>query len=126
MHTLLAGPQAGRPDPQRRRTQGGGVLCQTKLTRFLPAVRPAGRWFDREGQYDKNDVECIGLRSSSTFGPNALTVWRSPGLHCGALCGAEGTSSSKTTAGRQDTYALLETETVFQFESVGMQRMLRI
>jgi DNA polymerase III alpha subunit len=38
---------------------------------------------------------------------------------------AQKTSSSKTTAGRQDTYALLETETVFQFESVGMQRMLR-
>ena len=107
---------------------GGVLIAPGKLTDFCPLYQQPGS-DSAVSQYDKDDVEAIGLVKFDFLGLATLTileiarefiVQRHPGQQHFAY--------ENVPLDDAPTYRLFQegkTEAVFQFESAGMQRMLR-
>ena len=107
---------------------GGVLIAPGKLTDFCPLYAQPGS-DAAVSQYDKDDVEAIGLVKFDFLGLATLTILeiarefimqRHPGQ--------EDFSFENIPLDDRATYKLFQegrTEAVFQFESTGMQRMLK-
>ena len=107
---------------------GGVLIAPGKLTDFCPLYQQPGS-DSAVSQYDKDDVEAIGLVKFDFLGLATLTILeiarefiikRHPGQ--------ENFSFENIALDDKATYRLFQdgkTEAVFQFESRGMQGMLR-
>ena len=107
---------------------GGVLIAPGKLTDFCPLYMQPGS-DSAVSQYDKDDVEAIGLVKFDFLGLATLTILeiarefimkRHPGQ--------EGFSFNNIPLDDPKVYALFsrgQTESVFQFESRGMQGMLK-
>ncbi len=107
---------------------GGVLIAPGKLTDFCPLYMQPGS-DSAVSQFDKDDVEAIGLVKFDFLGLATLTileiarefiVQRHPGQ--------EGFSFDNIPLDDPEVYALFsrgQTESVFQFESRGMQGMLK-
>ncbi|APW48403.1 DNA polymerase III subunit alpha [Rhodoferax antarcticus] len=107
---------------------GGVLIAPGKLTDFCPLYQQPGS-DSAVSQYDKNDVEAVGLVKFDFLGLATLTILeiarkfiiqRHPGQ--------ENFAFENLPLDDKATYRLFQdgkTEAVFQFESRGMQGMLR-
>ena len=107
---------------------GGVLIAPGKLTDFCPLYQQPGSE-SAVSQYDKDDVEAIGLVKFDFLGLATLTILeiarefimkRHPGQ--------EGFAFENLPLDDARVYKLFQegkTEAVFQFESSGMQRMLK-
>ena len=109
---------------------GGVVIAPSPLTDFTPLYcEPGGGGVVT--QYDKNDVEEVGLVKFDFLGLRTLTIidWAVKAINArGALGGEALIDISTLTLDDPATYTLFQkaqTVAVFQFESTGMQRMLK-
>ncbi|MGQ0711098.1 MAG: DNA polymerase III subunit alpha [Rhodoferax sp.] len=107
---------------------GGVLIAPGKLTDFCPLYQQPGSE-SAVSQYDKDDVEAIGLVKFDFLGLATLTI-----LEIAAEFiqqrhpGQEGFAYEKLPLDDAGVYKLFgegKTEAVFQFESGGMQKMLR-
>ncbi len=129
---------------------GGVVIAPAPLTEFAPLfAEPGGGGVVT--QYDKDDVEAVGLVKFDFLGLRTLTIidWAVKAINArlagsathGSDGGAQGTEISDRDSSRQErveidkiplddaaTFELFSqarTVAVFQFESPGMQRLLK-
>ena len=107
---------------------GGVLIAPGKLTDFCPLYLQPGST-SAVSQFDKNDVEAIGLVKFDFLGLATLTI-----LEIAKDLITSRHPSQKNFAYEDlplndarvyDMFARGDTEAVFQFESTGMQRMLR-
>ncbi|MEO5811490.1 MAG: DNA polymerase III subunit alpha [Rhodanobacter sp.] len=109
---------------------GGVVIAPSPLTDFSPLYcEPGGGGVVT--QYDKNDVEQVGLVKFDFLGLRTLTIidWAVKAINARrSLVGDTPIDISALALDDPSTYALFQqaqTVAVFQFESTGMQRMLK-
>jgi DNA polymerase-3 subunit alpha len=109
---------------------GGVVIGPKPLTEFAPLYcEPGGAGVVT--QYDKDDVEAVGLVKFDFLGLRTLTIidWAVKAINARrAKEGAEALDIAALPLDDPDTYKLLQqakTVAVFQLESSGMQRMLK-
>ncbi|HTM69363.1 MAG TPA: DNA polymerase III subunit alpha, partial [Luteimonas sp.] len=109
---------------------GGVVIAPSPLTDFAPLYcEPGGGGVVT--QYDKNDVEAVGLVKFDFLGLRTLTIidWAVKAINARrAQSGEPPLDIAKLPLDDADTYRLFQqakTVAVFQFESTGMQRMLK-
>jgi len=111
------------------RHAGGVVIAPTRLTDFLPLYG-----VDDEGlvtQYDKDDLEAVGLVKFDFLGLRTLTIIERAFTTINAEREARGEppcSAADIPLDDPATYALLnrlETTAVFQLESPGMRDLIR-
>jgi len=102
---------------------GGVLIAPGRITDFCPLYQQPGS-DSAVSQFDKDDVEAIGLVKFDFLGLATLTI-----LELAKEFIAEpGFSFENLTLDDPRVYKLFadgRTESVFQFESTGMQRMLR-
>jgi DNA polymerase-3 subunit alpha len=102
---------------------GGVLIAPGRITDFCPLYQQPGS-DSAVSQYDKDDVEAIGLVKFDFLGLATLTILE---LAKGFIA-EPGFSFENLTLDDPRVYKLFadgRTESVFQFESPGMQRMLR-
>ncbi len=107
---------------------GGVLIAPGKITDFCPLYMQPGS-DAAVSQFDKDDVEAIGLVKFDFLGLATLTILE----HAKAMLVARGKATADFSyddlplEDRQvyELFADGKTESVFQFESSGMQRMLR-
>jgi len=109
---------------------GGVVIGPKPLTEFAPLYcEPGGAGVVT--QYDKDDVEAVGLVKFDFLGLRTLTIidWAVKAINARrATTGEEPLDISQLPIDDVPTYELLkraQTVAVFQLESSGMQRMLK-
>ncbi|WNL47394.1 DNA polymerase III subunit alpha [Dyella sp. BiH032] len=109
---------------------GGVVIGPKPLTEFAPLYcEPGGGGVVT--QYDKDDVEAVGLVKFDFLGLRTLTIidWAVKAINARrAKEGQEALDIAALPLDDPDTYKLLQqakTVAVFQLESSGMQRMLK-
>ncbi len=109
---------------------GGVVIAPTALTDFAPLYcEPGGGGVVT--QYDKDDVEAVGLVKFDFLGLRTLTIidWTVKAINARrATAGEAALDISKLPLDDPAPYELLkkaQTIAVFQLESSGMQRMLK-
>ena len=109
---------------------GGVVIAPTPLTDFAPLYCEAGGG-SVVTQYDKDDVEAVGLVKFDFLGLRTLTIidWAVKAINARrATAGEEPLDISQLPLDDPKPYELLkkaQTVAVFQLESSGMQRMLK-
>lgn len=109
---------------------GGVVIAPTPLTDFAPLYCEAGGG-GVVTQYDKDDVEAVGLVKFDFLGLRTLTIidWAVKAINIRrAKAGETPLDISQLPLDDPRPYALLkkaQTVAVFQLESSGMQRMLK-
>ncbi|MBK8070821.1 MAG: DNA polymerase III subunit alpha [Ramlibacter sp.] len=107
---------------------GGVLIAPGKLTDFCPLYQQPGS-DAAVSQYDKDDVEAAGLVKFDFLGLATLTILElARGMIAQRHKGQEGFSFEAIPLDDAPTYQLFtdgKTEAVFQFESRGMQGMLR-
>ena len=107
---------------------GGVLIAPGKLTDFCPLYMQPGSE-SAVSQYDKDDVEAIGLVKFDFLGLATLTILEiARGLIQRRHKGQENFAFENVPLDDAKVYALFsrgQTEAVFQFESRGMQGMLR-
>ncbi len=107
---------------------GGVLIAPGKLTDFCPLYQQPGS-DSAISQYDKNDVESVGLVKFDFLGLATLTVLEmARELIVKRHAGQEAFSFDDLSLTDDAVYRLFQdgkTEAVFQFESRGMQGMLR-
>ena len=107
---------------------GGVLIAPGKLTDFCPLYQQPGS-ASAVSQFDKNDVEAIGLVKFDFLGLATLTILEiARKLIVQRHPGQEGFSFENLPLDDPQVYKLFadaRTEAVFQFESRGMQGMLR-
>jgi DNA polymerase-3 subunit alpha len=107
---------------------GGVLIAPGKLTDFTPLYQQPGS-DSAVSQYDKDDVEAAGLVKFDFLGLATLTILEmAPRSSSRAPQGAGGLCFENIPLDDAPTYKLFtdgKTEAVFQFESRGMQGMLR-
>ena len=107
---------------------GGVLIAPGKLTDFCPLYAQPGSE-SAVSQYDKDDVEAIGLVKFDFLGLATLTILEiARELIAKRHKGQEDFSFENVALDDPKVYALFsrgQTEAVFQFESRGMQGMLR-
>ncbi len=109
---------------------GGVVIAPTPLTDFAPLYCEAGGG-GVVTQYDKDDVEAVGLVKFDFLGLRTLTIidWAVKAINVRrAKTGAAALDISALPLDDPKPYELLkkaQTIAVFQLESSGMQRMLK-
>ena len=107
---------------------GGVLIAPGKLTDFCPLYQQPGS-DSAVSQFDKDDVEAIGLVKFDFLGLATLTIMEiARELIRSRHKGQENFSFDDIPLNDAKTYALFqrgETEAVFQFESRGMQGMLK-
>ncbi len=107
---------------------GGVLIAPGKLTDFTPLYQQPGSE-SAVSQYDKDDVEAAGLVKFDFLGLATLTILEiAREFIAGRHQGQENFSFDNIALDDPHTYKLFsdgKTEAVFQFESRGMQGMLR-
>ena len=107
---------------------GGVLIAPGRLTDFCPLYQQPGST-SAVSQYDKDDVEAIGLVKFDFLGLATLTILElAREFIVSRHPGQENFSFETIALDDRGTYALFQdgkTEAVFQFESIGMQRMLK-
>ena len=107
---------------------GGVVIAPGKLTDFCPLYQQPGS-DSAVSQFDKNDVEDIGLVKFDFLGLATLTIMElARKFIVGRHKGQEHFAFETIPLDDRNTYRLFSegrTEAVFQFESRGMQAMLK-
>ena len=107
---------------------GGVLIAPGKLTDFCPLYQQPGS-DSAVSQYDKDDVEAIGLVKFDFLGLATLTILEiARELIAKRYAGQEGFAYENLPLDDARVYKLFSegrTEAVFQFESRGMQGMLR-
>ncbi len=107
---------------------GGVLIAPGKLTDFCPLYQQPGSE-SAVSQYDKEDVEAVGLVKFDFLGLATLTIMElAREFICGRHKGQEHFDFDQIPLDDRATYRLFQegnTEAVFQFESRGMQSMLR-
>ena len=107
---------------------GGVLIAPGKLTDFCPLYQQPGSE-SAVSQYDKDDVEAIGLVKFDFLGLATLTILEiAREFIVKRHAGQEGFAYENLPLDDSKVYKLFsdgKTEAVFQFESTGMQRMLR-
>ncbi|TWO69067.1 DNA polymerase III subunit alpha [Caenimonas sedimenti] len=107
---------------------GGVLIAPGKLTDFTPLYQQPGS-DSAVSQYDKDDVEAAGLVKFDFLGLATLTILElARDFIVERHPGQEGFTFDNVPLGDAATYKLFadgKTEAVFQFESRGMQGMLR-
>ncbi len=107
---------------------GGVLIAPGKLTDFCPLYQQPGS-DSAVSQYDKNDVEAIGLVKFDFLGLATLTILEiAREFIMKRHAGQEGFAFENLPLDDAKVYKLFsdgKTEAVFQFESSGMQRMLK-
>lgn len=107
---------------------GGVLIAPGKLTDFCPLYQQPGSE-SAVSQYDKDDVEAIGLVKFDFLGLATLTILEiARGLIQRRHKGQEDFAFENVPLDDARTYRLFsegKTEAVFQFESRGMQGMLK-
>ena len=107
---------------------GGVLIAPGKLTDFCPLYQQPGS-DSAISQYDKGDVEAVGLVKFDFLGLATLTILEiARELIVKRHPGQENFSFDDLSLTDVDVYKLFQegkTEAVFQFESRGMQGMLR-
>ncbi len=107
---------------------GGVLIAPGKLTDFCPLYQQPGS-DSAVSQYDKNDVEAIGLVKFDFLGLATLTILEiARNLIVQRHKGQENFAFENLALDDPRVYKLFsdgKTEAVFQFESRGMQGMLR-
>ncbi len=105
---------------------GGVLIAPGKITDFCPLYLQEGEDASPVSQFDKDDVEAIGLVKFDFLGLRNLTIIREAEEHIERMTGAR---PDWTRIGFEDekVYALLKaanTTAVFQLESEGMKKLL--
>ena len=107
---------------------GGVLIAPGKLTDFCPLYQQPGSE-SAVSQYDKNDVEAIGLVKFDFLGLATLTILEiAREFIMKRHKGQENFAFENLPLDDTRVYKLFsegKTEAVFQFESTGMQRMLK-
>jgi DNA polymerase-3 subunit alpha len=107
---------------------GGVLIAPGQLTDFCPLYQQPGS-DSAVSQFDKDDVEAAGLVKFDFLGLATLTILeRAKELICARHPGQENFAFEDIALDDAKTYQLFsegKTEAVFQFESRGMQGMLR-
>ena len=107
---------------------GGVLIAPGKLTDFCPLYQQPGS-DSAVSQYDKDDVEAIGLVKFDFLGLATLTILEiAREFIARRHKGQEHFAFENVVLDDGPTYRLFQegkTEAVFQFESSGMQRMLK-
>ncbi len=107
---------------------GGVLIAPGKLTDFCPLYQQPGSE-SAVSQYDKDDVEAIGLVKFDFLGLATLTILEiAKDFIVARHKGQENFAFENIALDDAKTYRLFsegKTEAVFQFESTGMQRMLK-
>ena len=107
---------------------GGVLIAPGKLTDFCPLYQQPGSE-SAVSQYDKDDVEAIGLVKFDFLGLATLTILEiAREFIARRHKGQEHFAFENVVLDDGPTYRLFQegkTEAVFQFESSGMQRMLK-
>ena len=107
---------------------GGVVIAPSKLTDFCPLYQQPGS-DSAISQFDKNDVEAVGLVKFDFLGLATLTILEmAKHLIRTRHAGQQNFSYEQLPLDDAPTYKLFaeaRTEAVFQFESRGMQGLLR-
>ena len=107
---------------------GGVLIAPGKLTDFCPLYQQPGS-DSAVSQYDKNDVEAIGLVKFDFLGLATLTILEiAREFIMQRHAGQENFAFENLPLDDAKVYRLFaegKTEAVFQFESSGMQRMLK-
>ncbi|MFM1980344.1 MAG: hypothetical protein RLZ68_1609, partial [Pseudomonadota bacterium] len=107
---------------------GGVLIAPGKLTDFCPLYQQPGSE-SAVSQYDKDDVEAIGLVKFDFLGLATLTILEiAREFIMKRHAGQEGFAYENLPLDDAKVYKLFSdgnTEAVFQFESTGMQRMLK-
>ena len=107
---------------------GGVLIAPGKLTNFCPLYQQPGSPA-AVSQFDKDDVEAIGLVKFDFLGLATLTILeKAKQLVIDRFPEHAGFNYESIALDDERTYALFakgKTEAVFQFESRGMQAMLR-
>jgi DNA polymerase-3 subunit alpha len=107
---------------------GGVLIAPGKLTDFCPLYQQPGST-SAVSQYDKDDVEAVGLVKFDFLGLATLTILEiAREFIMKRHKGQEGFAFENIALDDRATYRLFsegKTEAVFQFESRGMQGMLR-
>ena len=107
---------------------GGVLIAPGKLTDFCPLYQQPGS-DAAVSQYDKDDVEAVGLVKFDFLGLATLTILEIAKELIGQRHpGQENFALENIALDDAATYKLFQdgrTEAVFQFESAGMQRMLK-
>jgi DNA polymerase III subunit alpha len=107
---------------------GGVLIAPSKLTDFCPLYQQPGS-DSAVSQYDKDDVEAVGLVKFDFLGLATLTILEiAKDMIVQRHKGQEGFSYEDLPLDDAATYKLFssgKTEAVFQFESRGMQAMLK-
>jgi DNA polymerase-3 subunit alpha len=106
---------------------GGVVIAPTALTDYLPLFQDT----DSQGfvtQYDKDDLEHLGLVKFDFLGLTTLTIIDRTVRRIQSLQGQENFSLDQITMDDSATFRLLqscETTAIFQLESRGMRDLIR-
>ncbi len=107
---------------------GGVLIAPGKLTDFCPLYQQPGS-DSAVSQYDKDDVEAIGLVKFDFLGLATLTILEIAAEFIRKRhAGQEQFAYENLPLDDRKVYQLFsqgQTEAVFQFESTGMQRMLK-
>ncbi|MES2634656.1 MAG: DNA polymerase III subunit alpha [Pseudomonadota bacterium] len=107
---------------------GGVLIAPGKLTDFTPLYQQPGSE-SAVSQYDKDDVEAAGLVKFDFLGLATLTILEiAKDMIRARHAGQEGFTFEAVKLDDAPTYKLFadgKTESVFQFESRGMQGMLK-
>jgi DNA polymerase-3 subunit alpha len=109
---------------------GGVVIAPTALTDFAPLYCEAGGG-GVVTQYDKDDVEAVGLVKFDFLGLRTLTIidWAVKAINVRrAKAGEAPVDIAKLSLDDALAYGVFkkaQTVAIFQFESAGMQRMLK-
>jgi len=110
---------------------GGVVIAPTPLTDFAPLYCEAGGG-GVVTQYDKDDVEAVGLVKFDFLGLRTLTIidWAVKAINVRRAAAGEppldiATLPLDDARTYAEVFAKARTVAIFQFESAGMQRMLK-
>ena len=107
---------------------GGVLIAPGKLTDFCPLFNPDGRPENTVSQYDKKDVENVGLVKFDFLGLTTLSILKKCVEYVEKLHPEMTFELARIPITDDETYQLFQdgnTAAVFQFESEGMRTLLK-
>ncbi len=107
---------------------GGVLIAPGKLTDFCPLYNPDGRPENTVSQFDKKDVENVGLVKFDFLGLTTLSILNKAVEYIHALYPQRKFELERIPIDDPATYEVFQlanTEAIFQFESDGMRSLLK-
>lgn len=107
---------------------GGVLIAPGRLTDFCPLYNPDGKPENTVCQFDKKDVENVGLVKFDFLGLTTLSIITRAVSYIDKLHPEAKFDIDRIPVDDAETYALFQnanTEAVFQFESEGMRALLK-